>query len=36
MSRGGTTQFAPGTLDEVAIYNTALTANQIAAHYAAR
>jgi hypothetical protein len=36
MSRGGTTQFAPGTLDEVAIYNTALTATQIAAHYAAR
>jgi YD repeat-containing protein len=36
MSRGGTTQFAPGSLDEVAIYNTALSATQIAAHYAAR
>jgi YD repeat-containing protein len=36
MSRGGTTQFAPATLDEVAIYNTALTSTQIAAHYAAR
>jgi PKD repeat protein len=36
MSRGGTTQFAPATLDEVAIYNTALSATQIAAHYAAR
>lgn len=36
MSRGGTTQFAPATLDEVAIYDTALTASQIAAHYAAR
>ncbi|MBS1845823.1 MAG: PKD domain-containing protein [Actinobacteria bacterium] len=36
MSRGGTTQFAPGSLDELAIYNTALSATQIAAHYAAR
>jgi hypothetical protein len=36
MSRGGTTQFAPATLDEVAIYKAALTATQIAQHYAAR
>jgi YD repeat-containing protein len=36
MSRGGTSQFAPATLDEVAIYNTALTASQISQHYAAR
>ena len=36
MSRGGTTQFAPATLDEVAIYNSALTATQISQHYAAR
>ena len=36
MSRAGTTQFAPATLDEVAIYNTALPRPQIAAHYAAR
>jgi hypothetical protein len=36
MSRAGTTQFAPASLDEVAIYNTALTATQISQHYAAR
>jgi Concanavalin A-like lectin/glucanases superfamily len=32
----GPTRFAHGGLDEVALYNTALTAPQIAAHYAAR
>jgi hypothetical protein len=36
MSRGGTTQFAPASLDEVAIYSQALSAAQIAAHYATR
>ena len=36
MSRAGTTRFAPASLDEVAIYNTALTATQISQHYAAR
>lgn len=33
MSRGGTTLYGTGTLDQVAIYNGALTANQILDHY---
>jgi PKD repeat protein len=36
MSRNGSSLFGAGTLDEVAIYNQALTATQIAQHYAAR
>jgi PKD repeat protein len=35
MSRGGTSLFGAGTLDDVAIYNQDLTASTIAAHYAA-
>ena len=35
MSRGGTALFGRGTLEEVAIYNQALSASAIAAHYAA-
>ncbi len=35
MSRGGSSLFGKGTLDELAIYNQALTATQIAQHYAA-
>lgn len=33
MSRGGTTLFGAGTLDQVAIYNGALTASQVLNHY---
>jgi hypothetical protein len=36
MSRNGSSLFGAGALDEVAIYNQALTATQIAQHYAAR
>jgi PKD repeat protein len=36
MSRNGSSLFGAGTLDEVAIYNQALTATQIAQHFAAR
>jgi PKD repeat protein len=36
MSRNGSSLFGAGVLDEVAIYNQALTASQIAQHYAAR
>jgi YD repeat-containing protein len=36
MSRNGSSLFGRGSLDEVAIYNQALTATQIAQHYAAR
>jgi PKD repeat protein len=36
MSRNGAQLFGAGTLDEVAIYNQALTATQIAQHFAAR
>ncbi len=36
MSRNGSSLFGAGVLDEVAIYNQALTAAQIAQHYAAR
>ncbi|HEX6781220.1 MAG TPA: PKD domain-containing protein [Solirubrobacterales bacterium] len=36
MSRNGNSLFGAGTLDEVAIYNQALTATQIGQHYAAR
>jgi YD repeat-containing protein len=36
MSRNGSSLFGAGVLDEVAIYNQALTATQIAQHYAAR
>jgi PKD repeat protein len=36
MSRNGSSLFGAGTLDEVALYNQALTATQIAQHYAAR
>ena len=36
MSRNGSSLFGAGSLDEVAIYNQALTATQIAQHYAAR
>ena len=36
MSRAGSSLFGKGILDEVAIYNEALTAAQIAQHYAAR
>lgn len=32
---GGASNFFPGSLDEVAIYSTALTADQVAEHYAA-
>lgn len=35
-SSGGTSEFFNGTLDEVALYNTALTGAQIQAHYNAR
>jgi PKD repeat protein len=35
MSRAGTTLFGAGTLQEVAVYNKALSASTIAAHYAA-
>ena len=33
MSRGGTTLFGAGTLDELAIYNADLSATTVAAHY---
>ncbi len=36
MSRNGSSLFGAGTLDEVAIYNQALTATQISQHYAAK
>jgi F0F1-type ATP synthase membrane subunit c/vacuolar-type H+-ATPase subunit K len=36
MSRNGSSLFGKGSLDEVAIYNQALTATQAAQHYAAR
>ena len=36
MSRNGNSLFGAGALDEVAIYNQALTATQIAQHFAAR
>jgi len=36
MSRNGSSLFGAGVLDEVAIYNQALTATQIAQHFAAR
>jgi PKD repeat protein len=36
MSRAGSSLFGKGTLDDVAIYDEALTATQIAQHYAAR
>ena len=34
--RGTATAFLDGLLDEVAVYKTALTPAQVAAHYAAR
>ena len=34
MSRGGTSLFGGGTLDEVAVYNRALSAATVAEHYA--
>jgi hypothetical protein len=34
MSRAGSALFAPGTLDELAIYSQPLSAATIAAHYA--
>jgi hypothetical protein len=34
-STGGSSEFSNGTLDEVAVYGTALTADRILAHYAA-
>ncbi len=36
MSRNGSSLFGAGTLDEVAVYNQALTGAQIAQHFAAR
>ena len=36
MSRAGSSLFGQGTLDEVAIYNQALTATQISQHFSAR
>ncbi len=36
MSRNGNSLFGKGALDEVAIYDEALTATQIAQHFAAR
>jgi PKD repeat protein len=36
MSRNGSSQFGKGSLDEVAIYNQALTSTQISQHFAAR
>jgi PKD repeat protein len=35
MSRGGSSLFGQGTLDELAIYNQALTATQVTQHFAA-
>lgn len=35
-SAGGTTEYFNGTLDEVAVYNTALTSTRVLAHYNAR
>jgi hypothetical protein len=34
--RGGTSAFLDGSIDEVAVYKTVLSASQVAAHYAAR
>ena len=36
MSRNGSSLFGAGSLDEVAIYNQALTATQISQHFAAK
>ena len=35
MSRGASSRFGKGNLDEVAIYNRALTATEVAAHFKA-
>jgi hypothetical protein len=36
MSRNGSSLFGGGSLDEVAIYNQALTATQVSQHFAAK